>query len=77
VTITNTGTASVAFSKESLQANMYSLSGLTLPLTLSPGAHLTFTVKFAPLTLGTISGRVVFGSNATNSLVYFALTGTG
>jgi len=77
VTVTNTGTASVAFRKESLQANMYTLSGLTLPLTLSPGAHLTFTVKFAPLTLGTISGRVVFGSNATNSLVYFALTGTG
>ena len=77
VTMTNTGTASVVFSNESLQASNYSLTGLTLPLTLSPGAHLTFTVKFAPLTAGTITGRVVFGSSATNSLVYFPLTGTG
>jgi len=29
------------------------------------------------MTLGTISGQVAFGSNATNSLVNFILTGTG
>lgn len=77
VVVTNTGTASVVFSKESLQANMYAVSGLTMPLTLAPAAHLTITVKFAPLTTGTIGGRIVFGSNATNSLVYFPLSGTG
>jgi len=75
--ITNTGTASVVISKESLQANGFTLTGLTLPLTLAPGARLTFTVKFAPLTAGTITGHVVFSSNATNNLVYFPLTGTG
>src|SRR5215470_15060264 len=73
VTVTNTGTASVAFSQESLQANMYTVSGFTLPLTLAPGAHFTLTVKFAPLETGTIGGRIVFGSNATNSLVYYGL----
>ncbi|HET6930537.1 MAG TPA: choice-of-anchor D domain-containing protein [Candidatus Acidoferrum sp.] len=77
VVVTNTGTASVVFSKESLQANMYAASGLTLPLTLAPAAHVTITVKFAPLTTGASGGRIVFGSDATNSLVYFPLSGTG
>ncbi|HET7109053.1 MAG TPA: choice-of-anchor D domain-containing protein [Candidatus Acidoferrum sp.] len=77
VVVTNTGTASVVFSKESLQANMYAVSGLTMPLTLAPAAHVTITVKFSPQTTGAIGGRIVFGSNATNSLVYFPLSGTG
>jgi len=56
---------------------MYSVSGLTLPMTLAPGAHFTLTVKFTPLATGTFNGRIVFGSNATNSLVYYGLSGTG
>jgi hypothetical protein len=77
VTITNIGTANVSFSKVSLVANMYSLSGITMPLTLSPGAHVTMAVKFAPLQTELITGYVVFGSNASNSLVDYQLSGTG
>ena len=72
VTITNTGTASVALGKESLQASvMYSVIGLTLPKTLVPGAHITFMVKFTPLETGSFGGHAVFGVAGYN--VYRAM----
>jgi Abnormal spindle-like microcephaly-assoc'd, ASPM-SPD-2-Hydin/Protein of unknown function (DUF1573)/Fibronectin type III domain len=78
VTIKNTGSTSVAFTWVRLVfANMYSVSGFTLPKTLTPGASFTMTVKFAPTVAETSHGIMQIGSNATNSLVNYALSGTG
>ena len=77
VTITNTGTGNVSFSKVSLVANNFSMSGITLPLTLSPGARVIMYVKFAPLQATSYSGYILIGSNATNSLVNYTISGKG
>jgi len=77
LTITNTGTAKVVFSKESLYANDFSETGLVLPFSLAPGAHFTVTIKFLPKSAGQFTGHIVLGSNATNSLVTYQMTGTG
>src|SRR5260221_6590684 len=77
LTITNTGTTTVVFSKEALYANDFSETGLILPLSLAPSAHFTVTLKFLPKSAGQFAGYIILGSNATNSLVSYQMTGTG
>jgi trimeric autotransporter adhesin len=77
LTITNTGTAIVVFSKESLYANDFSQTGLVLPFSLAPGAHFTVTIKFLPRSAGQFTGLILLVSNATNSSVDYQMTGTG
>ena len=77
LTITNTGTAAVIFSKEALYANDFSETGLILPFSLAPGAHFTVSIKFLPKFAGQFAGYILLGSNATNSLVKYQMTGTG
>ncbi len=77
LTITNTGTAAVVFSKEALYANAFSETGLLLPYSLPLGAHFTVAIKFVPKSSGQFAGYIVLGSNATNSLVSYQMTGTG
>jgi hypothetical protein len=77
ISITNTGTTTVAFSKESLVANMYSVSGFTLPSSLGAGKTMTISVKFTPSSSGTFSGYILFGSNASNAQVEYGLNGVG
>lgn len=77
VTITNTGTAAVVFSREALYANDFSEAGLLLPFSLAPGAHFTVTIKFFPKSAGQFSGHILLASNATNSSVTYQMTGTG
>ena len=67
----------VYFTKESLVANMYSVSGFTLPKTRAPGTSFTVTIMFAPTVAETSTGYVQIGSNATNRLVDYAISGTG
>lgn len=77
LTITNTGTASVVFSKEVLYANDFSESGLVLPFSLAAGAHFTVTVKFLPRATGQFTGHILLVSNARNGLVTYQMSGTG
>jgi len=77
ISITNTGTTTVAFSKESLVANMYAVSGFTLPSSLGAGKSMTISVNFTPSSSGTFSGYILFGSNASNAQVQYGLSGVG
>lgn len=77
LTITNTGTTTVVFSKEALYANDFSETGLILPFSLAPSAHFTVTLKFLPESAGQFAGYILLGSNATNSMVSYQMTGTG
>jgi hypothetical protein len=55
----------------------FSISGLSLPVTLAAGQSATFTWTFKPQASGTASGTITFTSNATNAPIGASLTGNG
>jgi len=55
----------------------YSLSGIAFPATVPANQSISFTVTFAPQTVGTSSGNISFVSNASNSPNTETLAGTG
>jgi Cep192 domain 4/Abnormal spindle-like microcephaly-assoc'd, ASPM-SPD-2-Hydin/Protein of unknown function (DUF1573) len=77
VTIKNTGRSPVRISGESIQAAGFSLSGLTLPRTISGGTSIDLSVKFAPASTGLFSGYISFTGKFTTGSVQYAVSGTG
>jgi len=55
----------------------FSVSGVTTPFTLGPGATSTFNVQYAPTAAGAVNGSVTIVSNAPNSPSTVSLSGTG
>ena len=76
-TVTNTGGVAVTISQASMTSARFSLSGLTLPTTLTANQSVTFTVTFSPTSAGAVSGTLAVTSNASNSPLNVALSGTG
>jgi Abnormal spindle-like microcephaly-assoc'd, ASPM-SPD-2-Hydin len=76
-TLTNSGGASLTISAASASGAGFSLSGLTLPLTLNAGQSTSFSVKFAPAVAGAVSGKVTITSDGSNSTLSIPLSGTG
>ena len=76
VTLTNSGNSVVSISQVTASTN-FSVSGLTLPVSLSAGQSTTFSVIFAPTTTGSLSGTVTVTSNASNSPTTITLSGSG
>jgi Abnormal spindle-like microcephaly-assoc'd, ASPM-SPD-2-Hydin len=68
---------SVTISAASFGSALFSLNGITLPLTLGAGQSASFEVIFAPQAGGNVSSAVSFTSNATDSPTVAALSGTG
>jgi len=75
--LTNSGTANLTVSQNSVSGNGFSTNGLSLPLTLTPGNSTNFNVAFAPAAVGSVSGSLSLVSNAPNSPTSLALSGTG
>ncbi len=75
-TVTNTGGTTVTLSQANVSGAGYSVTGLTLPTTLAASQSVTFTVKFAPTAAGTVNGSVSLVSDASNSPLNIALSGT-
>lgn len=75
VTVKNTGTATLSISKASISGTGFSLSGLTVPASLSAGHSITFTVKFAPSQAGSVSGNLAVVSSSSSANI--SLSGTG
>ncbi len=75
--LTNTGGSSVTISQASATGTGFSISGLTVPLTLNPGASVTFSALFAPQSAASLSGGIAVVSNASNSTLNVSLSGTG
>ena len=67
----------MTLSQASVTGSGFSISGLTLPLTLTPGQSTNFNVAFAPAVVGSVSGSVSLVSNAPNSPLAISLSGTG
>ncbi len=75
--LTNSGGTSVTISAASASGSGFSLSGLTLPTTLTAGQSVSFSMKFSPTASGSVMGNLAVTSNAANSALNVPLTGTG
>ena len=78
INLTNSGTAAVSISQANVSGAGFSITGMpTLPMTINPGYGRTFNAVFAPTTTGGVTGSVSLLSNAPNSPLTIALSGTG
>ena len=75
-TISNSGGTALTVSQIVATGAGFGFSGITPPVTLSPGQSATFKVSFAPSSAGTQTGTLDIDSNASNSTVPIALSGT-
>jgi len=75
-TIKNTGGASATITAVTATGTGFTVSGITLPVTLGSGQTVTFNVTFAPQSAGTFSGNVAVSSNAQNPTLNIPLSGT-
>jgi hypothetical protein len=76
-TVTNTGGTSVTISQVAATGSGFSVSGISVPVTLTAGQSATFNVLFSPTTAGAVSGNVAITSNGSNPTLNIPLTGTG
>ncbi len=78
VTLTSSGTAPVTLSAGSVSGTGYAISGVSLPLTLNPGASAILEIEFDPTTPGNAGGAVTLTSNSsTGTMSTISLSGTG
>jgi hypothetical protein len=77
VKISNSGTSVLTMSQVSVAGNGFSTGGLSLPVSLNPGASSTFNVQYLPASAGAVNGSVSIVSNAPNSPAALPLSGTG
>ena len=77
VVLSNSSASSITISQANVAGNEFSISGLSLPLTLAVNQNSTFSVTFTPPVTGTVTGSVSLVSNATNSPTTETLSGTG
>ena len=75
--LTNTGGSSLIISAASASGAGFSLSGLSLPVTLAAGESTSFSVLFSPTTTGAGGGSVSITSNGSNPSLSIPLSGTG
>jgi hypothetical protein len=76
-TLTNSGGVSVTISQVSVNGAGLSVTGLTLPLTLSPGqSSPSFNVVFAPQSAGAVSGNLTITSNSSNPTLNIPISAT-
>lgn len=67
---------SVTVSSVSSNSSLFTIGGLSLPVTLSAGQSVPFSVTFAPTTTGTASANLTFTSSNSNSAIETA-SGSG
>jgi hypothetical protein len=78
VTLTSTGTSPMTVNSASISGAGYSVSGASLPVTLSPNQQVTLMVQFNPTTSGAASGQLTVNSTSSVSPVtVVTLSGTG
>jgi hypothetical protein len=76
-TLTNTGGSPVTISQANLTGAAFSINGLSLPLTLTANGTVTFTATFMPSSAGAAGGSLSIVSDASNSPLNIAFSGTG
>lgn len=76
-TLTNIGTSSIIIYKSNVTGSGFRTTGLTLPMTLSPGQSITFSLSFTPQASGTVTGSFSASSKYWKANVSVPLSGTG
>jgi nitrogen fixation protein FixH len=74
-TFTNTGGSSLTVTQVNPTGTGFSVSGLTLPLTLPAGESQPFNITFTPQTSGTVSGNLAIINTGSTSTVNVGLAG--
>ncbi len=69
--------APVTVSSAGVAGSEFSVSGISLPVTIAVGTSVSFQVTFAPQSSGTASANLTFASNASNAPTVQSLTGSG
>jgi hypothetical protein len=77
VSVTNTGTGTVDITGASITGGVFTVMGGAPSNTLAAGQSATVQVQFAPTSITPASGTVTVASNASNSSLGIALSGTG
>ncbi len=77
VTLTNTGMTPVSVTQAVLSGTGFSMSGLTMPVSLATGQTATFSVKFAASKVGETAGSVRFVTDSLHRPAMLPLHGTG
>jgi len=77
VQLKNTGGTSLTISSAMLSGSGFKMSGLTIPQTLAPAQTVNFTVGFTPSSLVSEVGSITLKSNASDSVLTIALSGSG
>jgi hypothetical protein len=77
VVLTNNGSASLNITSVGVSGSAFTVTGLNLPVTLSPGQSVTANVSFNPSGDGWTSSQITIVSNATNPSLLVATEGTG
>ena len=76
IQLKNSGTANLTISSATVSGAGFSASGLTFPLTLTPGQSGNLSVSYAPSAAGASNGAISVVSTAPNSPATVALAGT-
>ncbi|MGC1413657.1 MAG: choice-of-anchor D domain-containing protein, partial [Candidatus Acidiferrum sp.] len=74
-TVSNTGNTSITVTSAAVTGGQFSVSGLTLPLTLPTGQSSSFQVWFDPSATGSVSGTLMIQTNNGVSSAQIALAG--
>ena len=77
VQVSNPGNGVLTISQVNAAGSGFSTNGITLPLSINPGAASTFNVQYLPTVAGTVPGSLSVVSNAPSSPNTLALSGTG
>jgi hypothetical protein len=78
VKLTSSGTASLTISSAPIKGTGFTMSGVTTPLTLTPGQTATLDLQFDPTAAGADTGTVTIASNAASGgTATIGLSGTG
>ncbi len=64
--VTNNGSTAITISTMNVSPSAYTVSQLSLPLTLNPGQSATFNVSFSPAANGIVNGNLSFNGGSSN-----------
>jgi hypothetical protein len=76
VQLSNMGTSSVQITQATTSGPGFSVSGLSLPLALSPGQNATFTASFISKASGSASGEITIASSSGDAETTIGMSAT-
>jgi hypothetical protein len=77
ITVTNSGAGATQITSVAISNPAFTLSGVTLPVSLSPGASINLNFVFTPTSATTFNATATISGSASNSPQVINLTGDG